>query len=113
MHATCFNPQTKLHRWQSKMKIDAIFAYAKQNSRRNFADYGGLRLWRSDYRMILKDRKAAMALAWRFKDRELVGKFGRLTVTENSIDYTTGQYMPTEIWWHVHDAMATQIARLA
>ena len=94
------------------MKIEQVFAYAKRNSRRNFADYGDLRLWQMDYRMIAKDRRAALALAWRFKDRELVGKFGRLTVTEDAIDYCTGQYMPTEMWWHVHDAMATQIARL-
>lgn len=93
------------------MKIEDVFAYAKRNSRRNFLDYSHLPLWQADYRMIAKDRQAAMALAWRFKDRELIGNFGRLTVTENTIDYTTGQYMPTEIWWHVHNAMATQIAR--
>ncbi len=93
------------------MKIEQVFAYAKRNSRRNFDDYGDLRLWRSDYRQILKDKQKAQKLFWYFKDKEITGIFNRLTVTENTIDYCSGQYPPTEIWFAVYAMMQTILNR--
>jgi hypothetical protein len=87
------------------MKIDAIFAYAKQNSRRNFADYCDRKIFRSDYRMIAKDKRQAERLFWYFTNRNITGVFNRLTITDDTINYCAGQYPPTEIWHAVHAMM--------
>jgi hypothetical protein len=89
------------------MKLEQLFAFAKKHARREFADYGDVTAFRADYRNMTQHRKACEKLAWRFREREIVGVFNRLTVTETKIEYTTGQYMPTEIWWAVLNAMQT------
>ena len=93
------------------MRIEQLFAWAKQHSRREFQDYGDVSSFRADYRNITRDRKACEALAWRFREREIVGVFNRLTVTEDKVSYVTGQYTPTEVWGAVHNAMLQTLRR--
>lgn len=65
--------------------------------------------WTWETNMIRRQRAAVQrnyGHRWRNDDETLVpGNYwgGRLTITEDSINYCAGQYPPTEIWQAVND----------
>jgi hypothetical protein len=88
--------------------LKMLAAYAAKNPGLDFRDYGDVTAYRGDSRMIT-DQLAAVRLALRFacacdvQDEHLisVSRGERLTIERTSegglsLDYTTGQYWPTE-----------------
>ena len=95
---------------QSKLKISDLIEYAMRAQRLSGADYGGSHeAYKSDRNNVIRGKRAAKKAAdfyWYYQDTHLVvGEyFGtRLFITENSLEYITGQYTPTEIWWALED----------
>lgn len=63
------------------------------------SNYSDRKSYQSDYRNIVRQRKAAMMyLDMLSNDHDLCHEYGRLTINSNDLDYTPGQYAPVEIW---------------
>lgn len=82
----------------------------KRQARLCYADYGdSSEGYRTDRNNIIRARNAAKKTAgmyWHLDDKEVIpGEyFGtRLVITRDSIDYTAGQYAPTEVYWALED----------
>ena len=91
-------------------KIYDLKLFAKRQARIEFADYSGhVDAWNQDKNRRRVAREAAKKEAgylWHQPDAPLVpGEYfrGRLTITHDSIEYTVGQYAPTEIYWALED----------
>ena len=84
------------------LTIADLKSFVRSQSRRDFADYGDIRPWRDDSNTMQSQRrrvKRDYGARWKNESAQLIpGKYGRLTITETSIDYCVGQYAPTEIW---------------
>jgi len=91
--------------------LQAITAHVRQRPGLDFANYGDVRLYRSEMRQITRDRHDFDALLSAVQWRDSItadsilaatrAYSGRLTVTEGedrkvNVEYCTGQYFPTE-----------------
>ena len=88
--------------------IDALSTFVHQRPGLEFGNYGDVSSYRSEMRSITKDlhhaRELLQAVAWRdsITADEIIAatQGGRLTIEPTArgirIDYTTGQYFPTE-----------------
>jgi hypothetical protein len=88
--------------------IDALSTFIAQRPGLDFANYGDVSSYRSEIRSIVKDlhhaRELLQAVAWcdsiTADDIIAASQSGRLTIETTArgfrIDYTTGQYFPTE-----------------
>lgn len=91
--------------------LATLHKFTAQRSGLEFANYGDVTSYRAEQRSITKDRHHAEALLGYIARRDSItaadivkaseGAFsGRMTITTDgdkvSIDYTTGQYFPTE-----------------
>lgn len=88
--------------------LNDLKQFAKKQSRLNGLDYSGyVQGYRSDRYQITKARKQCeKSVRFKFGTEELIdGNYfnGRLVIKNNKIDYTPGQYAPTEIYWAVLD----------
>ena len=100
------------------LTLSDLFAYAKQSAFISSRDY--INPTYTTYEQLKSDRywynhdrnqrdhqrRRVMQRFGAFADSELpIGKSGngRLTVTQDSIDYKVGQYEPLEIWDAVYD----------
>ena len=88
------------------LTIADLKSFVRSQSRRDFNDYGSNYYWRIDSNKIQSQRRYVhrkFKTVWNNNEYELVpGRYGRLTVTNNDIDYCPGQYAPTEIWGAVY-----------
>lgn len=89
------------------LTIADLKSFVRSQSRRNSADYvGAVSAWHDDSNTMQSQRrrvKRHYGARWKNDSAQLVpGKYGRLTITETSIDYCVGQYAPTEIWGAVY-----------
>ena len=85
------------------LTIADLKSFVRSQSRRDFANYAGyFCAWRDDSNIMQSQRrrvKRHYGARWGNDSAQLIpGKYGRLTITETSIDYCVGQYAPTEIW---------------
>jgi len=91
--------------------LRALQEFVNQRPGLSFADYGDAKYYRQDYRQILQAKQDFEQLLVTVDLRDNITAddiikasksafSGRLTITENgdsvTIDYCTGQYMPTE-----------------
>jgi hypothetical protein len=86
--------------------LTALNGFMHQRPGLDFANYGDVRLYRSEYAGILRDlhdaEKLLTAVSWResITADDLKKAFrafsGRLTWDGQRMDYCTGQYFPTE-----------------
>ena len=86
--------------------LSALAGFMSQTPGLEFADYGEVSAYRSESRAITKDlhhgRRLLAAVSWRSSVtadnlKEAFRAFsGRLTWDGSRLDYTTGQYFPTE-----------------
>ena len=88
------------------LTISDLKSYVRSQSRRNFIDYGSHRLWREDGNKIQSQRRRVyrkFSARWKTNNEQLVpGNYGRLTINNDGIDFTPGQYSPMEIWHAVY-----------
>ena len=88
--------------------IDALSTFIAQRPGLDFANYGDVSAYRSELRSIVKDLHHARELLQAVAHRDSItaddiiaaAQGGRLTIEPTArgfrIDYTTGQYFPTE-----------------
>lgn len=87
------------------LTISDLKSYVRSQSRRNFDDYGARRPWMDDSNRMQSQRRRVyrkFSCRWKGNEQLIPGNYGRLTVTDNDIEYTAGQYSPTEIWHAVY-----------
>ena len=94
----------------SNLKVSDLIEYAMRAQRLCGLDYAGApEAYKQDRNNILRAKRAAKKAAgmyWYLEDSSLeVGEYSgtRLLITKDRLEYITGQYTPTEIWWAVED----------
>lgn len=94
------------------MKLSTVLKYCKEQAKISRSNYDSTHYYNQDVNFRNKSRLRAIKLArkhllmpitiWgQTSEQELVpgqSSNGRLVITENSVEYTTGQYTPTEIY---------------
>lgn len=85
------------------LTIGDLKAFCKRNARLSFLDYGDKESYRGDYNRIRSaQRQCKKFYAWYCESNPLInGEYynGRLIIKDNKIEYITGQYTPTEVYW--------------
>ena len=83
------------------LTIYDLKSFVRSQARRNPDDYDP-HGWRADSNLMQSQRRKVyreFAHRWHNVTEQLIpGNYGRLTITDNDIDYCAGQYPPTEIW---------------
>lgn len=88
------------------MIYSEILRECKRLARLSYADYGDISSYRQDYYSISKDRKAIKKrFGFISPDRKITVKYNRIEITETELDYTPGQYAPTEIYSALYRAL--------
>lgn len=96
---------------KSQMTLFDLKTFAKRQARLSFANYGEHESYRQDRNRILRAKRAAIKAADLYWSSALEGELlvigdyfgGRLQITKQGIEYTAGQYAPTEIYYALTD----------
>lgn len=97
----------------SKLTIQDLQAFCKRQARLSTLDYDaeGLRSDRNRIRQAKRAAEKSAGMYWAaFPEKPLqCGEYfgGRLIIKKNGIEYITGQYAPTEIYWALESYFKT------
>ena len=90
--------------------LSDLKTFIKQQARLDSSNYAGyVDAYKSDRNRIKQAQRACKKAAGFYWYHDKVALIpdeyfdGRLIITENSIDYTPGQYAPTEVYWALED----------